>query len=289
MIKKIILTASFVIVSLFVISRVIVGIKAEQIGSSPESGVTSHIKAIYDSLVSLSHGSNAAGSWGDWGAMWNRIRSAGEWVPVDTAVEADVASGKTFHNLNRTQKTGTYLYTPKNGGNTDYPKSLGGVDDYNNGGAIPADSYQSTWTVCNAGNTYCGTGRSVAEKKDENTGLVWSPLISAGLNWFQANNCVNNGATCTAHGQAACRCTKLTSSKTGCEGYDDGNWRLPYQKELMISYIDGSWAQLTNAALYFWSSATGSYATQNSWVTGQLTGYTNDSVKSTSNAVRCVR
>ena len=41
--------------------------------------------------------------------MWNRIRSAAEWVPSDTVSEADVISGKTFHNTSRTQKTGTGL------------------------------------------------------------------------------------------------------------------------------------------------------------------------------------
>ena len=80
---------------------------AEQTGSTPDSASTSRIKTIYDSLVSLSHGSESAGAWGNWGVMWNRIRSAGEWVPSGDATEADVVTGKTFYKDSRTIKTGT--------------------------------------------------------------------------------------------------------------------------------------------------------------------------------------
>ncbi|MBD3250006.1 MAG: hypothetical protein GF381_00300 [Candidatus Pacebacteria bacterium] len=83
---------------------------AEQSGSSPDSGATSYIKTIYDSLTSLAHGDEAAGAWGDWGSYWNRIRSAAEWVPDggdDAATPADVASGKNFYATSRTQETGT--------------------------------------------------------------------------------------------------------------------------------------------------------------------------------------
>ena len=37
----------------------------EQVDGSPDSGATSRIKTIYDSLVTLGYGSNSAGSWGD--------------------------------------------------------------------------------------------------------------------------------------------------------------------------------------------------------------------------------
>ena len=81
---------------------------AEQVGSSPESGTTSRIKTIYDSLSSLSHGSDSAGVWGDWGVMWNRIRSAAEWVPSDNATSSDIKLGKTcYSGNNRTQIVGT--------------------------------------------------------------------------------------------------------------------------------------------------------------------------------------
>ena len=72
------------------------GVLAEQSGDTPESGVTSYIKQIYDSLVSLGHGSDSAGAWGDWGEFWNRIRSAGEWEPDGTAEADDVKAGETY-------------------------------------------------------------------------------------------------------------------------------------------------------------------------------------------------
>ena len=246
---------------------------AEQGGSSPESGATSRLVTLSDALNTLNYGSTAAGGWGDWGASWNRIYSAAT-KPFNDAV----------------------ANTLKNGGNTDYPQSVGGVDDYNNNGVIPADSYQATWTTCNAGNSYCSTSDATnAEKKDENTGLVWSIRTSSSSNWFTANNCqYPNGLSgddgvCNTNGEVACKCVKLTSSKTGCEALGDGNWRLPTQKELMMSYIDGSWAQLTNAATNYWSSTTTSTATQSSWSTNQNNGGTSSSNKTISTSVRCVR
>jgi len=248
-------------------------VRAEQSGGSPESGATSRLSTLATQLASLSYGSTASGSWGDWGTSWNRIYSAAT-KPFNDAVAR----------------------TLKNGGNTDYPQSVGGVDDYNNNGVIPADSYQSTWTTCNVGNSYCGTSDATnAEKKDENTGLVWSIRISSSATWFNANNCQYPNAlpgddgVCNANGEVACKCVKLTSSKTGCEALGDGNWRLPTQKELMMSYIDGSWAKLTNAANYYWSSTTNSTTTQNSWYTSQYHGGTGNYTKTNNYSVRCVR
>ena len=73
----------YVVPAILIMSGILFAAKisAEQNDSSPESGSTSRIKATYDSLVTLTHGSESSGSWGDWGSMWNRIRSAGEWVP----------------------------------------------------------------------------------------------------------------------------------------------------------------------------------------------------------------
>lgn len=269
---------SFIVLGFFLLLTLVFSyrhiqiVRAEQSGSSPESGATSRLVTLANALASLSYGSTASGSWGDWGTSWNRIYSAAT-KPFNDAVAR----------------------TLKNGGNTDYPQSVGGVDDYNNNGVIPADSYQSSWTTCNVGNNYCGTGRSVAEKQEVNTGLVWSPRISSAATWFNANNCQYPNAlpgddgVCNTHGEVACKCVKLTSSKTGCEAYDDGNWRLPTQKEIMMAYIDGSWAQLTNAANTYWSSTTLSTATQLSWYTSQNNGHTRTTTKTDNSSVRCVR
>ena len=195
---------------------------------------------------------------------------------------------------------GTLLANLDNGSATsgDYPQSVGGVDDYNNNGAMPGDSYTSTWTTCDAGNSYCSTGDATnADKKDESTGLVWSIWLASGAtsNWFSANNCqYPNGlpgddGTCDTNGEVACKCVKLTSSKTGCEALGDGNWRLPSQKESMQAYIDGSWGNLSSAGYSYWSATTKSYSTYGAWYTTLYYGRTNDTNKTNLIRSRCVR
>ncbi len=180
-----------------------------------------------------------------------------------------------------------------------YTQAKGGVDDYNNGGSIPSDAYKGTWTACNSGNNYCDTGDSTyADKKDDSTGLVWSKWLDSGTThtWFWANNCYEPGSAenpdaCAANGDNGCQCIKKTSSEVGCESIGDGNWRTPYQKELMLAYIDGSWGNLSSAGNYYWSATTHSYATQNAWYVSLSSGDTSTTTKSNaaSYRVRCVR
>lgn len=80
---------------------------AEQSGGSPESGVTSRIKTLYDNLVILGFGSDID-IINNWGAYWNRIKSAASWVPDGAAGVANVLIGQTFYSNNsRTEQTGT--------------------------------------------------------------------------------------------------------------------------------------------------------------------------------------
>ena len=272
------------LVSVFIFSQIYQRARAEQSGSSPESGSTSRLKTASDAITALNYGSTAAGGWGDWGTMWNRVYSAAQGTFND-AKALGLKNGSGTGTANCTSTFGLNCYT----------QAKGGVDDYNNNQTIPSDSYYKTWTACNSGNSYCQTGRSVAEKQDPNTGLVWSAQISGSSTWFVANNCVapggsgSLGATCASNGDPGCICVKNTSPKTGCENYDDGSWRLPYQKELMQSYIDGSWSNLTNPGYNYWSSTTQSGNTQYAWTTSQAGGYTSNPSKTSSYAVRCVR
>jgi hypothetical protein len=190
----------------------------------------------------------------------------------------------------------------KNGGSSDYPQSVGGIDDYNSGGTIPADSYHSVWTTCNTDNNYCNTYDKFAKKMDGNTGLIWSANIGNGVNWFVANNCkypnglLGSGATCDSNGELACKCVKHTGDpsdpndlKTGCEALNGGSWRLPYQKELMQAYIDGSLSNLSDAHDSYWSATTRSDETQSAWETYLSYGNTSRDGKILENSVRCVR
>ncbi|MCX6783691.1 MAG: DUF1566 domain-containing protein [candidate division WWE3 bacterium] len=281
--RKFLIYSSLIILTLFVIFKVGGAVLAEQSGSSPDSGAsTSKIKTISTAVAALSYGSISAGTWGDWGTMWNRIYSAAI-VGFNDSLVAGLKNGSG---------TGTIVA---------YTKALGGVDDYNYNQTIPSDTYKRTWVTCNSGNTYCGTGRSVLNglvSQDPNTNLVWSPQINASSTWFVANNCIPPGSsgnlgypagTCVNNGDVSCVCVKNTSPKTGCENYDDGLWRLPYQKELMQSYIDGSWGNLATASAYYWASATTSNATQYAWYTFQASGYTYTNSKTVTYSVRCVR
>ncbi len=236
--------------------------------------------------------------------------------PSLTATAADVASGKLFFgsaSSNWTPITGAatlYTHNEYNGSgsgtnDTPYTKALGGVDDYNNGSSMPATTYTSgAWTDCTGG-SYCGAD-SNADHQDPSTGLIWSKWINSGntIDWFWANNCaepnqsyngtVLDSGTCVNNGDAACQCVKLNGTngtKTGCEALGDGNWRLPYQKELMQAYIDGSYGNLSSSSSNYWSSTTYSGNTQNAWFVGLYFGFTSNNTKTTNSSyrVRCVR
>ena len=191
-----------------------------------------------------------------------------------------------------------------------YTQDKGGVDDYNNNGTRPTDSFSASWTQCTAANNYCKTGDSTACAgdvcyQDNNTGLIWSDYMGSGgdytQSWFWANNCWTPGSwanpgACSINGDDACQCVKATSTPdlTGCEALGDNNWRLPHQKELMQAYIDGSWYSSTvipHAGIDFWSATTLSNGTRNAWYTTLSYGYTNFIAKTTdgSRYIRCVR
>ena len=241
-------------------------------------------------------------------------QSAGYYPAFDLAtVDTDLTASKIMSGVNIFGVSGTLLKNVYNGsatsGATDYTfytQALGGVDDYNDAqSAMPTGSYVGSWTDCNAGNNWCGTGETdIADAKDESTGLVWSVKIDdAGddtQSWFWANNCyepetAENPGTCTTHGDDACQCVKKTSAKTGCEALGDGGWRLPYQKELMQAYINGSSkssvSYLSNINNVYWSATTLSYSTRNAWVVTLFNGNTSYDTKVTSGSykVRCVR
>lgn len=289
-IKSLFLGALAVLAVSLAVAHLIRGVLAEQSGDSPESGIDSRLTTITEKLEELGHGSTAAGSWGDWGAAWNRIYSAAT-VPFAHVLSKGLKNGGGTNILNcPAEKSDPFCF----------PQALGGVDDYNNNGPIPTDTYQQTWTACNSDNNYCGLGNkdgNIAEKLDPNTGLIWSSSIGNG-NWFWANSCVypnglsGDDGTCDTNGEVACVCVKRSAgAKTGCEGRAEngGGWRLPYQKELLQAYIDGSRGNLSNAHASYWSGTTYSSLTQNAWYTSLSSGYTGSNNKRNSNSVRCVR
>lgn len=231
-------------------------------------------------------------------------QSAGYYPAFNLAtVDTDLVASNIMADVGIFGVSGTLLKNLYNGsaGNlvpdyAFYTQAKGGVDDYNNNGTTPANSYTGSWTTCNAGNSYCATSDATnADKKDNSTNLVWSKWLDTGTahTWFWANNCyepgtAENPGTCVNSGDNACQCVKKTSSLVGCEALG-GGWRLPYQKELMQAYINGSWGNLSSAGYFYWSATTKSYGTHYAWYTSLSNGNTDDYTKTTTIRVRCVR
>ena len=302
---------------------------AEQTGSTPESGTDSRIKATYDSLVTLTHGSDSAGSWGDWGAYWNRIRSSAQWVPTTaTATETEVLPSYTFYSgSDRTLKTGTAIV-----GKYDEQKDCR-YDDWLAGAGTANEniSEESTWTLIAEG----GTAVSVTDNaitvniysnkvyQDALTDLYWSDRTAVTIDnefqWEIGDDPVNPTSTScnflstgTANTycdnrdptaaivedddvSAAEFCLNLELDGDNADSDNDGatgvetDWYLPTQKQLMQAYIDGSANNLPNAGNYFWSSSEGNTNRHNAWYVGLSNGKTSINTKSTPYYVRCIR
>ncbi|MBI2591178.1 MAG: DUF1566 domain-containing protein [Candidatus Brennerbacteria bacterium] len=186
---------------------------------------------------------------------------------------------------------GTLLASLFNGTNTDstFPggsQANGGVDDYNNNGTRPSDTYSKGWTACAAGNSYCGTGLASADARDDSTGLIWSmPCNGSGCASFSDATPLtyswDNSAANNASSTASQLCSAGAHGQTG--------WSLPHQKQLMQAYIDGSWGNLEGVNRNYWSATTRSDNTTNAWYVWLSSGFTNFSAKTISNPVRCVR
>ncbi|HCC68169.1 TPA: hypothetical protein DEP90_03150 [Patescibacteria group bacterium] len=302
---------------------------AEQSGSTPDSGTDSRIKATYDFLVTLTHGSESAGAWGDWGAYWNRIRSSAQWVPsTATATESQVLPSYTFYaGSDRTLKTGTAIV-----GKYDEQKDCRYDDWLASAGTVNENtSEESTWTLTADG----GTAVSVTDNaitvnissnkvyQDALTGLYWSDKAATALdNEFQweigddpvtpTSTSCNFLSTGTANAycdnrdptdaitedddvSAAEFCLNLELDGDNADLDDDGttgvetDWYLPTQKQLMQAYIDGSANNLPNAVNNFWSSSEYTNTRHYAWYVYLNYGSTSYYNKFTTYYVRCIR
>lgn len=303
------------ILGLFGLWQIKLNVFAEQSGSSPESGADSRIKAVYDSLVSLSHGSESAGGWGNWGTWWNRIRSAGEWVPSGDAAVGDVKSDKTFYKDSRTQQTGTLSLTGDattadvGSGKTFYSdsftqqagtadlyyfdeQSLVEWDDYKTGDST---AEEAVWTNT-AGTATAGVW------KDTRTGLYWSNSRGQFDNIFPdtthtacpffalSDRGAYDGLDADC-GNSINACGILSLDADG-DAVAETDWYLPSQKELQQAYIDGAYNQNSTwtTTSNFWSSTELSDNPAYAWYVLLHYGYTNVNTKVTATYdVRCVR
>jgi len=249
--KKIILFLSCFIFGIFSIFQV-ANVFAEKVGSSPESGATSRLKTLNDDLVSLGIGNTAAGAWGDWGEMWNRIYSSASFIPSGTVSVSDVNVGKTFYSDSRIKQTGI--------GSTAQDwlqQSLVKRDDIYVGDET---GEEASWT--NTVNV--GVGSTLNVWKDNRTGLYWSTSRGLSTNNFTIASCdffttVPRGsygggdADC---GNAINACANLSLEAVTGQGAKN-DWYLPSQKEILQAYIDGMYNQTNDTiptAINFWTT-----------------------------------
>ena len=233
---------------------------AEQVGGSPESGATSRIKAMYNNFSSLGYGSIAAGSWGNWGSIWNMIYSTGL---AATAAPID------------------YSYD-----------SLVEWDDY-----LAGDSTQEEASWTNSAGTSTGgvwkdnrTGLYWSASSGQNDNIFPDTNHST-CDFFQTNPKGNYNGSDAQCGDAINTCGNYSLEAVTGQGVKT-DWYLPTQAELMQAYIDGAYNQNSTWATtnYFWSSTEGSNTPSNAWSVNLSTGYTDTNVKTTTTRyVRCVR
>lgn len=308
---------------------------AEQTGGSPESGIASRIKTLYDDLVVLGYGTDIDVP--DWGAFWNRIKTAAKWVPGGDAAVGNVLFGTTFYNNSRTQRTGTmpdnegdnvstaqsaagginYLTAPAGyydgndrvsatnaqvaalaasllgvnikEGNTifgvagTYPASSScSTQQYDDKYGPPAD--QTTNCTVNISWTDPGGGITGTDKQDERTGVIWSYPLRNNAGTIEFSSSTNSTFTWNSSGANN---TGRTAAQL-CS--DRGNsWRLPSQKELMQSYIDGSYFNLNQSFNNFWSMTEAESPATSAYIGGTGGGYTDIMTKGSTFRVRCVR
>ncbi len=261
--------------------------------STPDSGSESRLETLYNSLVSLGNGSDSSGGWGDWGVMWNRIRSSSEWVPSGDATAGDVVSGKTFYGGSRELITGS---APEP---VDYSlQQFVEFDDLRGSwGGYPQDymGEESSWT---------NTATDVW--KDERSGLYWSITIGSYTNIFpnidhsscdffssepRGSYMANLGdISDTDCGNAINACGALVLDSDD-DAIDETDWYLPSQKELMQAYMDGISNHTSDFDVDEWTNSStedgGSWTY--SWVVYMQSGQAESVNKTISHITRCVR
>jgi hypothetical protein len=225
---------------------------------------------------------------------------AGSWLAANLTADK-VATSTVFG----TSSVGTLLGHLFNGTGqsiTGGSQASGGVDDYNNGGAAPADTYSKGWTRCTSGNSYCGTNDTFAAYKDDSTGLIWSaPCKGNGCISYSTSSpttyhwdnrgTTNYNATSSASSTASELCSNNLTLAPNSKSYHGSGWSLPHQKQLMMAYINNAHGNLESISVNrgYWSATTKSSDTTNAWYIYLSTGGNTSVVKTFTVNIICVR
>ena len=232
---------------------------AEQMGGSPESGVTPKFKLIYNNFNSLGYGSIAAGSWGNWGSIWNMLYSTG--LAASTTVNYSYQSSVEWDNY------------------------------------LAGDSTQEEASWTNSAGTSTGgvwkdnrTGLYWSASSGQNDNIFPDSTHSTCL-FFSTNPKGNYDGSDADCGDALNTCGNYSLEAVTGQGVKT-DWYLPSQKELMRAYIDGAYNQNSTWATtnLFWSSTELSNTPSYAWYVSLYNGNTSNNAKTTTTAyVRCVR
>lgn len=234
-----ILIGSCIAVAIAVISFLIGAQVYGAPGDPPSNGLTSRIKTLYDSLSTLTYGSDTNSP--DRGTYWNRIFTAGEWTPAGTATEADVLAGKTFYNTSRTEKTGTR-----------YRVGVCSTQASIDPSSTQVKSCTSTITWTTPDGSAAGT-----DKVDPITNLAWSHSLLRTDGNLTMDQFTKSVFTWNAAGSTNVAVGNKTAAQL-CTYFENG-WRLPTQREVLQAYIDGAYWKLTgaNTTDAYWSGSSG--------------------------------
>lgn len=255
-------------------------VQAETYPGGTDNGLTSRIKTLSDSLTSLGYGSTTDTP--DWGAMWNRIKTAATWTPPGDVAPGDIRSGKKYYNGSRSEQTGAAILM----------------------GPCPTQSYTDVYAesspTTNCYPTWINPTSTIEgdDKKDPVTGLIWSkPFMnsSGAIVFITSTNATNSNWSWDANLAANIAVGNKTAPQVCSEVLSGGNiWRLPTQKELLQAYIDGASVNLVGAtsstAGNFWSSTVSSVGSPNYYFA--MAFYNGDQSLVPANSVaklRCVR
>lgn len=245
-----------------------IGVNAEQGGTSPESGVVSRIGELFGFYEERGQGSDEAGDWGDYGSMWNRIFSN----RVDYSLQ---------QYSERDDFAGSY-----------------------NGGSLPED-YQleeSEWSDESVGGETVWKDKRTGVYWSPDRGVLTSNNFTA----ISLNTCdyfneelYPTRAEYPGEGAVDIDCGDAINYCATLDWGGRTDWYLPSQKELIQAYMDGMYNQAgatpEDAAAFTisgsmpnWSSSEVSNGSTYAWYVYLFRGSASFPSKTNNYSVRCV-